>query len=96
MTLLTTEDAKSIAYREIDRRGEEAVRIAKQVLGNPESGFREHKTSALMQSEFKRLGISFRNNIAITGLKGILNGGSPGPTVESDQREQCSRMRAPK
>ncbi len=81
MTLLTTEDAKSIAYREIDRRGEEAVRIAKQVLKNPEPGFREHKTSALMQSEFKRFGISFKNNIAITGLKGILNGGSPGPTV---------------
>ena len=57
MTLLTTEDAKSIAYQEIDRRGEEAVRIAKQVLGSPESGLREHKTSALMQSEFKRLGI---------------------------------------
>ena len=25
--------------------------------------------------------ISFKNNIAITGLKGILNGATPGPTV---------------
>ena len=81
MTLLTTEDAKSIAYQQIDRRGEEAIKVAKQVLENPEPGFREHKTSALMESEFKRLGISFKNNIAITGLKGILNGATPGPTV---------------
>ncbi|MDP6402708.1 MAG: amidohydrolase, partial [SAR202 cluster bacterium] len=74
-------DAKSAVYSEIDRRGDEAVRIAKEVLANPEPGYREHKTSGLVASEFRRIGIPFQDGIAVTGIKGILDSGRPGPTV---------------
>ena len=81
MPLLTTEDAKSAAYAEIDRQGDEAVRISKKVLAEPEPGYREHKTSGIVASEFRRMVIPFQEGIAITGIKGILDSGRPGPTI---------------
>jgi amidohydrolase len=65
----------------IDRGGEKAMGIAKRILGCPETGFREFKTSKLVQEAFAGAGIPFTAGIALTGVKGMLNGGGPGPTV---------------
>ena len=78
MSLLET---KAAAHAEIDRRGDEAVRIAKDVLANPEPGYREHKTAAIIGDKLRGLGIQLEEGIAITGLKGVLDTGRPGPTV---------------
>ena len=77
----TKEELKAAAQAEIGRRGEELVRLSKEILDNPEPGFREQKTSRLVAEKFRDLGIAHQENIAITGLKGVLEGGSPGPTV---------------
>ena len=77
----TKEDLKATVRAEIDRRGQELVQIAKTVLENPEPGFREEKTSRLVAEKFREFGIPFEDKIAITGLKAILDGGAPGPTV---------------
>ena len=77
----TTEEAKSRAYEAIDAQGDGAVSISKKVLASPEPGYREHKTAGLTASEFRRLGVPFEDGIAITGIKGILDTGRPGPTV---------------
>ncbi|MSP79272.1 MAG: amidohydrolase [Dehalococcoidia bacterium] len=66
---------------EIDQHAEELVRLAQTVLRHPEPGFREVKTSALVQETLQSWSISVQNNIAITGLRATLNGGEPGPTV---------------
>ncbi len=81
MPAMTVEELKASVLAEIDRRGGEAVRIAKQILDTPEPGFREQKTSRLVAEEFRRLGIPHEEGIAITGLKGMLAGGTDGPTV---------------
>ena len=78
---MTVEELKGAVQAEIDRRGEVAVRVAKAMLDNPEPGFREHKTSKLVGETFRQLGIPFDDSIAITGLKAVLDGGNPGPTV---------------
>ena len=78
---MTPEELKATAVAEIDRHGPEAIAIAKDILAAPEPGFRERKTSRRVAEEFRRLGIPFEDGLAVTGLKGMLNGGSHGPTV---------------
>ena len=77
----TIEELKASVTAEIDRRGEELIKIAKTILDNPEPGFREEKTSRLVAEAFKGMGLPFESRIAITGLKAILDSGNPGPTV---------------
>ena len=72
---------KQIVSDEIDSSGEELIRLAKAILDHPEPGFREFKTSQLVQERFRELGIPFEADIAITGIKGMLRGGNNGPTV---------------
>jgi len=75
------EELKAKVQEEIDRRGEDIVRVAKTILQHPEPGFREHQTSRLVAQKFQELGIPYEDGIALTGLKGILDTGKPGPTV---------------
>ena len=77
----TREELKRIIAAEIDRRGEELIRVAQTILEHPEPGFREVKTSALVQENFQQLGIPHQAGIALTGVKGLLQGGGKGPTV---------------
>ena len=78
---MTIEDLKATVQAEIDRRGEEAIGVAKAILVNPAPGFREHKASRIVAEKFRELDIPYKDGIAITGLKGMLDGGTPGPTV---------------
>ena len=75
------EELKRTIAAEIDRRGEELIRVAQTILEHPEPGFREVKTSALVQENFQQLGIPHQAGIALTGVKGLLQGGGKGPTV---------------
>ena len=78
---MNVEEMKSAVQAEIDRRGEMAVRVAKEILDSPEPGFREQKTSRIVAENFRQLDIPYEDGIAVTGLKGMLEGGTPGPTV---------------
>ena len=75
------EELKSKVCREIDRRSEETIGIVKAILKTPEPGFRELKTSRLVAQKFAELGIACREGIAITGVKGVVQGGSSDLTV---------------
>ena len=75
------EDLKAKVYSEIDSRAEEIVRISKTILEHPEPGFREVKTSSLVASKFKELGVPSQEGLAITGVRGELKGGSDGPSL---------------
>jgi len=75
------DELKSKVCRVIDHRSEEIIGIAKTILDNPETGFREIKTSHLVTQKFAELGISYRDGLAITGVKGMVQGSSDSPTV---------------
>ncbi len=77
----TIEETKSFAYKAIDEGGDAAVRISKSILANPEPGYRERKTAKVTANEFRRLNIPFQDELAITGIKGMLDTGRPGPTI---------------
>lgn len=65
-------ELKSKVCREIDRTSEEIIGVVKAILRNPEPGFRELKTSRLVAQKFTELGITYREGIAITGVKGMV------------------------
>jgi amidohydrolase len=75
------EDLKSKVCLEIDRRSEEIVGLAKAIWQNPELGFKEAKTSRLVAEKLAELGIPYHEGLGITGVKGVVKGGSKGPTV---------------
>ena len=77
----TKEDLKDCAFAEIDRRGEELVRLSQQILAHPEPGFREFQTAALVGEQFATMGVPFRSGLGMTGLRGEIIGGAEGPTM---------------
>ena len=79
--MASKDELKRLVYSEIDARAERIVRVSHAILENPEPGFREVKTSALVASELQELGVPFRGGIALTGIKGELRGGAGGPSV---------------
>lgn len=79
--MASKDELKRLVYSEIDARAERIVRVSHTILENPEPGFREVKTSALVASELQELGVPFRGGIALTGIKGELRGGAGGPSV---------------
>ena len=77
----TKEDLKDCAFAEIDRRGDELVRLSQQILAHPEPGFREFQTAALVGEHFATMGVPFRSGLGMTGLRGEIIGGAEGPTM---------------
>ncbi len=77
----TLEDLKNKAQAAIDDRAAWLIRNARTILDNPEPGFHEIKTSRFVSEKMSELGIDHESGIAITGLKGVVQGGKPGPTV---------------
>ncbi|QDT49230.1 p-aminobenzoyl-glutamate hydrolase subunit B [Symmachiella dynata] len=66
---------------EIDARRETVVGIGEAIMDAPELGFKEFRTADLVKETFTEFGLSFDDQLAITGVKAVLRGGKPGPTV---------------
>ena len=79
--MFSIEDLKQKAFQQIDSRSEEIINLSKEILMNPEPGFREVKTSALVSKKFSELAIPFRSGLALTGVKGEILAANPGPTL---------------
>ncbi|MDP3064605.1 MAG: amidohydrolase, partial [Chloroflexota bacterium] len=75
------DELKRRVFAQIDAHADEIINVSKTILGHPEPGFREVKTSKVVAEQFKRLGIQHRTGLALTGVKGVLKGGSSGPSV---------------
>ena len=78
-------DAKEALKREIceaiDRRRGQIERIGDHIMAHPETGFKEFETARLAADTMEEFGISPETGLGITGVKGILRGAKPGPTV---------------
>lgn len=48
---------------------------------NPELGNQEVRTAKMVADHLRSLGIEVTENVAVTGVVGVLKGGKPGPTV---------------
>jgi len=65
----------------IDRRKTDIEAIGDQIMANPELGFKEFNTAKRVSETMDRFGIPNKTGLGITGVKGILKGKKPGPTV---------------
>jgi amidohydrolase len=65
----------------IDGHREEIIALGEDIRVHPELGFKEFRTAGLVVDRMTALGIPHQTGIAITGVKGMLEGAGSGPTV---------------
>lgn len=75
------ENLKKRVWEAIDRRRDQICRIGEHIMVNPELGFKEFETSKLVAQTMDEFGIPHETELAITGVKGVLKGKKPGPTI---------------
>ena len=75
------EELRSEALQTIDSATRELIIAAKTVYNTPETGFNEFQTSKFVQQQLQALGYVVETGIARTGMKAVLRGSKPGPTV---------------
>lgn len=64
-----------------DSEKENLLNLGSWFWKNPESGYREKKTSTMAIKTLQRLGLTVQQGLAITGFRTIIDTGRPGPTV---------------
>ena len=69
------EQLKKQISKAIDERRDEIIKIGEEIFKNPELGFKEVKTSALVK-EVLKFDLPYEENLAITGVKAIGQGNS--------------------
>jgi amidohydrolase len=57
------------------------IETRRDIHANPELGFLEKRTAALVAKRLRSLGIEVREGVGQTGVVGVLRGGKPGRTV---------------
>jgi amidohydrolase len=78
---LSAEELKGRVRKAIRRRAKEIVKIGDQIFKRPELGFKEFETAKLVQQTFKKLGLPYESEVAITGVIANLEGNSRGPKI---------------
>ena len=63
---------KEKIIKAIDAHRDEIIAFGEKILRNPELGYKEFKTSEAVKKEFEALGIKYRSELAITGVKGTI------------------------
>lgn len=77
----TIDELKAQTQAAIDARSTWLIDIAKTILNHPEPGFMEVNTARYVSEKLHELDIAHETGIALTGIKGYIRGGQPGPTV---------------
>ena len=78
---MTRDELKRKVFAAIDRRAEEIVGLGERIRKQPEMGFKEVKTAALVEATLGRLGMLPKTGLAMTGVRGEARGrAGGGPT----------------
>ena len=76
----TRDDIKRAVCETIDRQSEKIVKVGETIRKNPELGFKEFKTSRLVEETMREIGLEPKGGLALTGVRGVARGKSDGPT----------------
>ncbi len=71
---MNIQELKKMVCDAIDAHAEEIIGIGNAILAKPEMGYRELNTSALVKEKLNALGIPYRSELALTGIKARLKG----------------------
>src|SRR5262245_60973798 len=78
---MTRDELKQRIYQAIDQRADEIIGLGEEIRRNPELGFKEVKTARLVEGTFKKLGLTPRSGLALTGVRADVRGrAGDGPT----------------
>lgn len=72
---MNKEELKQQVCLAIANRKADIKAIAKAIWAEPELGYKEHKTAKKVEQTFEKLGVPYKNKLALTGVKGRLKGG---------------------
>ena len=72
---------KNKVMRQIDVMCDEFLSIADTVYKNPETGYREFKTTEFLSNELEKSGVPVERGIAYTGCRGRIDAGKEGPVI---------------
>ena len=75
------ESLKNKVCARIDESREQIVGVGEAIMDEPELGFKEDNTATRVRSFFDEIGLEYRDGLALTGVKAVLRGAKPGPTV---------------
>ena len=79
--MMNTQNLKDEAFEEIEGNREQIIELGRSVFNEPEEGFREHKTAQKVEAFFQDWGIQTKSRLAVTGVKGYLEGIGEGPCI---------------
>ena len=79
--MISKEDLKIKVSKLIDERKDIPIDLSKDVLSNPETGYKEFKTSEKVKNVFNSFDLRVKDGIAITGLITKIQGANPGPNI---------------
>jgi len=65
----------------IDERQEHIIGLGEAIMDAPELGFKEVRTADRVKKVFEEVDLPFESELALTGVKAVLRGKKPGPTV---------------
>jgi amidohydrolase len=78
---MTKDELKQRVLEAIDRRAEDIIGLGDQIRRHPELGFKEVKTARLVEETFRKIGLSPRSGLALTGVRADAPGrAGDGPT----------------
>src|SRR5688500_4437243 len=64
-----------------DKIESKCIAWRRDIHEHPELGNREFRTAKIVSTHLKKLGLDVKENVAKTGVVGILKGGKPGPVI---------------
>ena len=68
------EALKAAVQAAIDARREKIIALGEQTRRDPELGYKEHRTAALVEKMYEELGLEYQKGLAITGSKARISG----------------------
>ena len=71
---MTKDEIKNRVVATIEAHKDELIAIGNDIFAHPELGYKEFRTSGIVQDVFKRLGLRFEAGLAVTGVKANLEG----------------------
>src|SRR5256886_10355919 len=79
---MTRDELKQRVNAAIEANAERIVALGERIRRQPELGFKEVKTAALVADVFREIGLAPKTGLALTGVRAdVARGGGPGPTV---------------
>lgn len=78
---MTREEMKQKAIAAIDERRERYLALGRKIYENPETGYREVKTTRILADALEELGLQTDRGIAVTGCRAYANAEKDGPKV---------------